>query len=70
MKKKLNINELKVESFITDLNSSKEQTVQGGKSGNGCYKYSQDDNPFCVKSWLECKTLQFPCRNTVDHCEA
>jgi len=34
--KKLNLNELKVKSFVTDLEAGKENTVRGGGGSNEC----------------------------------
>lgn len=41
MKKKLNLKDLKVESFVTNLDAGIENTVQGGRSGGACVPVQQ-----------------------------
>jgi len=44
MKKKMDLNQLKVTSFITNLDKQTELTVKGGISGN---------NPGCPQKWTK-----------------
>ncbi|MEL6560578.1 MAG: pinensin family lanthipeptide [Bacteroidota bacterium] len=52
MKKKLNLNDLKVESFVTNLEGESEKTIQGGVSGGACappyQKFTEDFG--CLKT--------------------
>ncbi|MEO1050026.1 MAG: pinensin family lanthipeptide [Bacteroidota bacterium] len=52
MKKKLNLNELKVQSFVTSMDGEIENTVKGGL-------VPINSNPICEQSFpLLCGTLQ------------
>lgn len=61
MQKKLNLNSLKVKSFVTDLDKNKEETVKGGLPPSRPYEPVTD-------TWINCRTLQYPCKNTTN-CE-
>ncbi len=53
MKKKLNLDLLKVESFVTSLNLSVSNTIAGGarrQSGNCSYDSEINEGEGCVKS--------------------
>jgi len=41
--KKMNLSELKVKSFVTDLEKEKENTVKGGRNSEG---YHESNGPF------------------------
>ncbi len=53
MKKKLNLNDLKVSSFVTNLEAGKENTVQGGRSGGACVPL-QPYTGGCFVTGLDC----------------
>ena len=59
--KKLNLSELKVKSFVTDLESEKENTVKGGRiftEINGCA--GQSENFECPSVPPACELTRLP----------
>lgn len=59
MERKLNLNSLKVKSFVTDLSVEGEVTIKGGLPPSRPVKHGTD-------TWINCRTLY--CRNTIN-CE-
>ncbi|MGB3465476.1 MAG: pinensin family lanthipeptide [Cyclobacteriaceae bacterium] len=69
MKKKLNLNEIKVKSFVTNLDQQTEKTVKGGSHVTGCGLCDTQDDFFCktvvdkciVTNDRNCPTNDFRC---------
>ena len=49
MKKKLQLEDLKIKSFISSLTKEKSQTIVGGESGNPICVNLSGIGPFCVQ---------------------
>ena len=66
-KSKLNLNDLKVESFVTNINTGKSETVKGGFQGsNGtiCNSNCCSNDDFCFSRQTDCETIFDPGCNT------
>ena len=65
MKKKLNLKELEVKSFVTNLDSNSEKTVKGGSHITGCGLCDTDEEgSACQTNNHLCETKDFGCYKT------
>ena len=72
--KKLSISDLKVQTFITQLNAEAGQTadIRGGGTGiycsgdTGCYS---DPGMNCGDTWEKCSDTSFNCNSDYGHCD-
>lgn len=55
MKKKMNLGDLKVKSFVTSMGEEKSETAKGGTSGNITNLCTMTDDPMSM-NYLNCGT--------------
>ena len=66
MAKKLSLDDLKVQSFVTTLNADEADQLVGGTAGNGCD--TSETVCFCTKTHACGCTSQSNCCDTFDQC--